>query len=1134
MQIGNIQALSRRGSRTALARARLLGLAPVLWLAFSVSPALAQTCSDTSTELVSVQGTVEIDRGALGRWLPANQGDSVCVGDLIRVLAFSRAALRMPDGTVLRLDQNTTMRWTAPQARERSLIELLRGIIHVISRDPRSLSFSTPFVNAGLEGTEFVIAVTDSQTEVTVLEGEVSMDAPSGPTSVSAGERGTAQRNAPTTVAPVADAYEALRWALYYAPVLAEQLPRPDEAPGAQQQTDPDFFAGRAAGRLLVGRLEEAREDLDRALTLDPGHADARALQAAIAATLNEVADTERLAAAAVTEDPDSAAALIALSYARQARFDLPGTRETLESAVEADEENSVAWARLAEARLATGDLSGGREAAETATRLQPGLAEAHTVLGFAQFLSLALGDAQRSFETAIDLDAAAPLAHLGLGLALIRSGDLSEGRREIELAVLMDPNDALVRSYVAKAYHEERRGDLPGSQLELAKSLDPAEPTPWLYDALRKQSQNQPVEALHDLEQAAALNDRQSVHRSRLRIDEDLAIRSGAIARAYRDLGFERLALIAGWQLVQRDPSDYSGRRLLADTYSTLPRHQIARTNALFQSQMLQPLNITAIPPQLAETNLFILDSAGPADLSFNEFSPLLTRDHWSVQGSAIAAGNDTTGEHATISGIQGRMSYSLGHFGYETEGFRENNDLDTEVRNVFFQFRPNARTSLLAELRSTDTEKGDLRMLFDPDNYNPMLRQIDSSDSVRLGVRHSLSERSDLLVAAQYQDSDSAFSLNEGFSRSGMFESSTIDAQHLYRNGRWQLVSGLSSVEIDADEITRATLRLPFPPFSAEQVDASMTKTSQRSAYTYAHYAMADNFTATLGASYDDLDGQSVERSKLNPKLGLIWQPRPGTTLRAAAFRTLQGPFVSKDFIQPRLEPTEVAGFNQFYFGAEGDEATRVGIGVDQRLSDNLFVGGDLSQRDIDRSIVVVQPPPTVMPGPGPGPGPVPMPTTSQVTIDESVASAYVYWTPRSSLALSAELQIADFDNAGDVLFDGYADLRTTRLPLRLKYFHPLGFSAGLTTTLVDQSGNFGTQLVGPGGLQNVISGDSDQFWVADTYLSYRLPNRRGLVGLYVQNLTDEEFRFQDTDPENPRIMSSRLVSLRITLAF
>ena len=76
---------------------------------------------------------MELDRGGLGRWVPADAGDTLCVGDLVRVQAFARAALRLPDDTVLRLDQNTTMRWTAPESQDRSLLELLRGIIHVIS-----------------------------------------------------------------------------------------------------------------------------------------------------------------------------------------------------------------------------------------------------------------------------------------------------------------------------------------------------------------------------------------------------------------------------------------------------------------------------------------------------------------------------------------------------------------------------------------------------------------------------------------------------------------------------------------------------------------------------------------------------------------------------------------------------------------------------------------------------------------------------------------------------------------------------------------------------------------------------------------------------------------------------------------
>ena len=56
--------------------------------------------------------------------------------------------------------------------------------------------------------------------------------------------------------------------------------------------------------------------------------------------------------------------------------------------------------------------------------------------------------------------------------------------------------------------------------------AMDPRDPTPYLYDAVRAQSANAPVDALRDLQQANALNDNRAVYRSRLLLDEDLATR--------------------------------------------------------------------------------------------------------------------------------------------------------------------------------------------------------------------------------------------------------------------------------------------------------------------------------------------------------------------------------------------------------------------------------------------------------------------------------------------------------------------------------------------------------------------------------------------------------------------------------
>ena len=185
-------------------------------------------------------------------------------------------------------------------------------------------------------------------------------------------------------------------------------------------------------------------------------------------------------------------------------------------------------------------------------------------------------------------------------------------------------------------------------------------DPTPWFYDAIRKQTVNRPVEALHDLQKSIELNDNRAVYRSQLMLDDDLAARSASLGRIYRDIGFQQLALVEGWKSVNMAPDNYSAHRLLADTYSTLPRHEIARVSELLQSQLLQPINITPVQPQLAESNLFILEGAGPADLAFNEFNSLFNRNRLALQGSGIVGNNDTWGDELVQSGVWGQFLQS------------------------------------------------------------------------------------------------------------------------------------------------------------------------------------------------------------------------------------------------------------------------------------------------------------------------------------------------------------------------------------------------------------------------------------------------------------------------------------------
>ena len=327
-------------------------------------------------------------------------------------------------------------------------------------------------------------------------------------------------------------------------------------------------------------------------------------------------------------------------------------------------------------------------------------------------------------------MDQADPLPRLGLGLAKIRKGDLEGGSKEIEIAASLSPNNSIVRSYLGKAYYEEKREKQASEEYRIAKELDPMDPTPYFYDAILKQTTNRPVEALHELQKAIELNDNRAVYRSKLLLDADLAARSASLGQIYNNLGFQQRALVEGWKSVNTDPADFSGHRFLADTYAVLPRHEIARVSELLQSQLLQPLNITPIQPHLAESNL-LLSGGGPGDLSFNEFNPIFNRNRAALQTSGMVGENNTWGEEVVVSGIYDNASFSIGQFYNQTDGFRKNAFLWDTIYDAFLQLSLSPRTSIQGEFRYRYTKSGDLGLRFFPDDFTPFLRDRDEKTS-------------------------------------------------------------------------------------------------------------------------------------------------------------------------------------------------------------------------------------------------------------------------------------------------------------------------------------------------------------------------------------------------------------------
>ncbi|MFQ5560623.1 MAG: tetratricopeptide repeat protein [Nitrospinota bacterium] len=818
---------------------------------FQVFSAETPSCDSPVARLVSVEGEVQMQKVEEKNWHPVSVERLFCAGDRVQVGENSRAVVQVSDHSLVNLDAESILSFTQVEKVDGFWVSLLKGIGHFISRVPRQLNVETPFVNALVEGTEFLIHVAENETLVTVFEGTVFAKNQSGDLRLKSGESGKAKLAQAPLKVQVVRPRDAVHWALYYPSILQFDEKRLEgHSQGAWQSRmaksikhfksgdlkkafdalseitdavdDSSFLLYRASLHLTVGQVAKAQSTLDNVLRQTPGDNNALALKAVIAVVQNDRETALAFANKSVEGFPKSAGPYLARSYVFQSGFKLAEARKDVETAVTQYPDNPLAWARLAELRLMFRDLDGALKAAKRAVAIDPGIAKTETVLGFTHLVRIEIASAKAAFKKAIAEDQGSPMSRLGLGLAMIREGELEAGRREIEIAAMLDPGHSLIRSYLGKAYYEEKRDHLAVEQYQMARELDPRDPTPDLYSAILNQTNNRPVQALQNIERSITLNENRAVYRSRLLLDEDLAARSVSLGRIYQVLGFQKRALVEGWSSLSLDPSNHSAHRLLADSYATLPRHQIARASELLQSQLLQPLNMTPIQPQLAETNLAILERGGPSRLSFNEFTSHFARNQIDFQLNGLAGSNDTLGNDFVVSTVQNRTSFSLGQFHYETDGFRKNNDLKHDIYNLFGQIAATSKLNIQAEFRRRKTHNGDLNLNFDPADFSLTDRREILQDTARVGGHFVPSNKSIFIFSTIYSGSE-----DEARDRPGEVAPASDDlidkkayqgeAQYLFWHDRFNFIAGVGRYEVDEEsqEILDWSL-VSFSPFS------------------------------------------------------------------------------------------------------------------------------------------------------------------------------------------------------------------------------------------------------------------------------------------------------------------------------
>jgi hypothetical protein len=601
-------------------------------------------------------------------------------------------------------------------------------------------------------------------------------------------------------------------------------------------------------------------------------------------------------------------------------------------------------------------------------------------------------------------------------------------------------------------------------------------------------------------------------VYRSKLLLDDDAAARTASEAAVYGSLGFEKLAVVESTKALAENAGNYSAHRQLASSYANIPRHDIARVSEALQAQIRQLVSVSTVDPLLSTDNLVIVRGTGPSRPATNEFDVLFNRNQIRWQIDSIVGGRDTFGDQIVVSQLLDNVSFSAGQLHYETDGFVDNDAAEKNIYDLFIHGQVSTNLSLQFDAKRSDFSVGQTFFAFAPVPLPTTIKE--ESKTFRFSGHYVLDSGDDWIWSAAVEDRDGdVLSFPDG----ALFTNSearpyAVELQRLLNLGPTQVVAGIGYLEEN-----------DHSPF--EQVDV---RTESANAYAYAQWRSsryALSVLAGLAGEWFELDTTSIDtridRNELSPKFGIVWSPRAGTTLRAAAFSSVRRPFIRSQTI----EPTQVAGFNQFFTGFEqfygdvkGTISERVGVAIDQAFPRSTFAGAEVTARHLDVPALTLD---------------------RDSTWREKTAHIYLYkaCSPSTGQSLFGGWRVAlladgEYEKVErpQILTgsEGIVDLKTIRAPLGVQFFTGVGLNLRIATTYVEQEGSFSTDLDAP------VVGKDDDAWITDISLEYRLSQRLGVIAVGVRNVFDESIDLLEIDPLNPRVATRQFAYANVRLEF
>ena len=1123
--------------------------------------------------LIEVAGRVDFQEVGHTNWLAATNQLSLQPGDRLRTRPQSRAAVQFSDRSVLRLSEGTTLEIQPPRQAEKKRFRLLDGVLFFFNREkPSDVEFETPVVSGAIRGTEFVLAANAAAgtSRLSLLDGVVDLTAEQTQLSLRSGEEAEIERGRAPVRRPLLEAARVLQWALYYPAVVYPQ----DVA--ISSETDPALAAvlsAYLAGDLLVAQAALAsiptgsreREQFRAALELSVGGVAAAATllettgaDSAVARAVREIITVVRGDPATVTEEttPATASEWLARSYTRQAQFRLPEARAAARVAAQLAPDFGFAHVRVSEMEFAMGDLTAALSALDRALVRSPRLAQAYAVQGFVQLDRGEIGSALMGFDRALALDAALGNAWLGRGLALFRLHRREEAVQSLQTAAALEPRRGLVRAYLGKAYAAVGETNLAEKDFRLGKELDPNDPTVWLYAALSRWQQLRPNTAVAELQRSAELNDNRQLFRSRLLLERDRAVRSANLAAVYEEAGLPEVGRRASARAVAEDYGNFSGHLFVADSYQAL--EDPSRFNLRYETTRLSELLVA---------NLLAPADGGNLSQFLSQQEHLQYFDPRPIGASSVTEYRSTGDwrQFASFYGSVEHSAYAL-DLAYESQAaqglnaWREHREASLQLKHQL-----DAQDELYFQVGVSDGSNGDLARHFDSAEAHPSLRVTEEQlPNVFLGYHRTWSPaHQSLLLFSRLTDSLTLQDqgLRELFLRPNVTQANRVstpgdfdlqytsefsvysaELQHLWQVERNTLVVGTrwqtGTVQSDA-----TVQRLLTGVVAQDSIDEPLYRAG---GYVYDFYQIARPLRLVAGFSYDHLThpqnsespplspGRQTE-SLLAPKVGFLLTAWRDGVLRGAYTKSLGGLFFDNSV---RLEPTQIAGFNQAFRSllpessggiVPGTEFSTISLGFDQTLPSGTYLGveADRLRSDGERTIGVFASP---LPAPPAGSG---SGTLQALEFHEHNFSAYAvqllgegfsvgaryHWR---EAAFNARFPQIPATAIGLTAVESTEASRLHEVGLSLNYQHAGGLFAGWESVWRDQrnSGYVPARVV-------------DGFWMHSVSVGYRFPGRRAELRVGLVNLAGGE-RHLNPLSFDESLPSGRVAVVRLKLNF